>query len=85
MSEDEKVEVRKKSEDALKEANEVKSQGKAQFCVREWLPYNDYAAPDVLDAVELHWGVPTVQRLWFRCDQFLGKLFIMPNTLGFQS
>ena len=39
---------------------------KSDFCVREWVPYNDDAVPDVLDAVGLHWGVPTVQRLWFR-------------------
>jgi hypothetical protein len=44
----------------------MKPAPKADFCVREWLPYNDYAVPDVLDPIELHWGVPTVQRLWFR-------------------
>jgi hypothetical protein len=66
LSEDEKAEIRKKSEEAAKEAAEMKPAPKADFCVREWLPYNDYAVPDVLDPIELHWGVPTVQRLWFR-------------------
>jgi hypothetical protein len=70
LSEEEKIDAHKKSEDATKEANELKSQPKAQFCVREWHPYNDYSVPIVLDAVELHWGVPTVQRLWFRLGHF---------------
>jgi hypothetical protein len=66
LSEEEKSELRKKSEEALKEATDLSSQPKAEFWVREWMPYNDYSVPDVVNAVELHWGVPTVQRLWFR-------------------
>ena len=60
------AEGEQKASRALKEAADMKPPPKAEFCVREWLPYNDYAVPDVLDAVGLHWGVPTVQRLWFR-------------------
>jgi hypothetical protein len=75
LSEEEKAEARKKAEEATKEATDLKSQPKAEYCVREWLPYNDYAVPDVIDAVELHWGVPTVQRLWFRYNLVLHFLF----------
>lgn len=66
LTEEERSEIRKKSEEATKEAANLKLPPKSDFCVREWVPYNDYAVPDVLDAVGLHWGVPTVQRLWFR-------------------
>lgn len=36
-----------------------------EVCVREWLPYDDYKLPDNVDAIDLSWPVPTVQRLWF--------------------
>lgn len=65
LSDEAKEEIVQKAEEALKEAESLKSQPKAEFRVREWMPYNDYAVPDVVQAVELHWGVPTVQRLWF--------------------
>ena len=38
---------------------------KVEVIVREWLPYNDYKAPEAVEAVEVHWPVPTIQRLWF--------------------
>ena len=33
--------------------------------VREWLPYDDYETPDAIEATELSWPTPTIQRLWF--------------------
>ena len=30
--------------------------------VREWLPYNSYDVPDVVEAREISWSVPTLQR-----------------------
>ena len=30
--------------------------------VREWLPYNNYDVPDVVEAREISWSVPTLQR-----------------------
>ncbi|XP_040569824.1 constitutive coactivator of PPAR-gamma-like protein 1 homolog [Lepeophtheirus salmonis] len=41
----------------LPESHEVK--------IREWLPYNSYQKPCIVEGVEVPWGVPTVQRLWF--------------------
>ncbi len=42
-----------------------KNQGRDSVIVREWMPYNNYEFPDGVEAVELSWAVPTVQRLWF--------------------
>jgi len=36
-----------------------------EYTVREWHPYNGYEKPKCVDAQELRWAVPTVQRLWF--------------------
>ena len=40
--------------------------------VREWLPYNNYDVPDVVEAREISWSVPTLQRYLtpssFQCD-----------------
>jgi len=36
-----------------------------EVVVREWTPYNDYERPDAVNAVELGWPVPTLQKLWF--------------------
>ena len=55
----------KKAEELLKEANETKIPDHTEIRVREWIPYNDYKLPDVVEAQELGWSVPTVQRIWF--------------------
>ena len=33
--------------------------------MREWLPYDNYETPDAIEATELSWPTPTIQRLWF--------------------
>lgn len=30
-----------------------------------WSPQNEYKKADVVNAVQLPWAVPTIQRLWF--------------------
>ena len=56
----------------------------ATYSVREWLPYNNYEAPETVEATELPVPVPTLQRLWFgqapedkqkRLQAFLSCLF----------
>ena len=33
--------------------------------VREWLPYNNYTTPELVDPKTCQWSVPTLKRLWF--------------------
>jgi len=33
--------------------------------VREWLPYNNYTSPELVEPKNCQWSVPTVKRLWF--------------------
>lgn len=58
--------------DLLERAKRLEDQNKTcgnppsiDIRVREWLPYNDYAAPKIAVPVDLSWPVPTLQRLWF--------------------
>lgn len=30
-----------------------------------WSPQNEYKKPDLVNAIQLPWAVPTIQRLWF--------------------
>jgi len=36
-----------------------------QIKVREWLPYNNYTSPELVEPKNCQWSVPTVKRLWF--------------------
>ena len=49
----------------MAEASEVVLPDLAEFVIREWQPYNDYKSPLAVEATELPWPAPTVQRLWF--------------------
>jgi hypothetical protein len=33
--------------------------------VREWLPYNNYTSPELVEPKTCQWSVPTLKRLWF--------------------
>ena len=71
------------------------------YTIREWLPYNDYEAPEAVEATELPGPIPTLQRLWFgqapedkqkRLQAFLSCLFCdgfnhaaIPPHLGMNS
>ena len=35
------------------------------FKVREWLPYNNYSTPELVEPKTCQWSVPTLKRLWF--------------------
>ena len=61
----EKKELISKAEQCVKVAAETKVPDKPEVRVREWVPYNNYTLPDVVEANEIHWSVPTLQRLWF--------------------
>jgi len=64
--EDEKRKLVEKSEKLSQQAQEVKAPSKnIDYTVREWHPYNSYEKPKCVEAQELRWAVPTVQRLWF--------------------
>lgn len=54
-----------KAETFMKTAADIKVPEKIEIRVREWLPYNNYGQPEVVEAAELNWAVPTLQRLWF--------------------
>ena len=64
-SDEERKELTDKAEAHASAAANLKIPEKAEVTVREWLPYNDYQSPDAVDASELSWSVPTIQRLWF--------------------
>ena len=49
----------------LKQAADLKVPSKINYTVREWQPYDGYERPQCVDAQELRWAVPTIQRLWF--------------------
>jgi len=63
---DKAEEMRTEANKLMKEASEiVEGPDLATFVVREWLPYDDYETPDAIEATELSWPTPTIQRLWF--------------------
>lgn len=83
-NEEKAEELRSQANTLMQEANETKLGEMIQFKVREWLPYDNYEKPDLIEACELHWPIPTVQRLWFgtvqddkqkRIQAFLSCLF----------
>ena len=68
--EEEKQKLLDKADKLTKQAAEVaskfpSSKTNIDFTVREWHPYNGYEKPKCVEAQELRWAVPTVQRLWF--------------------
>ena len=65
LSSDEKEVLRLKTENLIKQTEEIRVPPSVEYRVREWLPYNNYETPYVKECVELKWPVPTVQRLWF--------------------
>ncbi len=65
QSEEEKKELTEKAVLLTQAAANVKLGEKIDVIVREWMPYNDYEFPDAVEAAEVSWAVPTVQRLWF--------------------
>jgi len=63
---DKAEEMRTEANKLMKEASEiVEGPDLATFVVREWLPYDNYETPDAIEATELSWPTPTIQRLWF--------------------
>lgn len=58
-------EMRSEATKLMKEAAEMALPDLVNYVVREWLPYNDYETPDAIEATELSWPAPTIQRLWF--------------------
>jgi hypothetical protein len=66
LSEDERKDIQIKIDEANAECESCKVPVKPDYCVREWMPYNNYTEPEIVKPVELHWGVPTLYRLWFR-------------------
>lgn len=48
-----------------KELMEIKLPELVNYTVREWLPYDNYEQPETVEAVEINWPSPTIQRLWF--------------------
>jgi hypothetical protein len=63
--EEDKKDLVAKADAFLKTANETKVPDVPDVRIREWLPYNNYDVPDVIEAKEVSWSVPTLQRLWF--------------------
>lgn len=59
--------LQEKLEDANKklELMEKNAPETMQIKVREWLPYNNYAAPELVEPKTCQWSVPTLKRLWF--------------------
>ena len=64
-SAEEKKSLSDEAEELLKQASGIISANTGQVVVREWIPYNLYELPDSVEAAEIPWSVPTVQRLWF--------------------
>jgi len=54
------VDTNKKLELMEKNAPELMS-----IKVREWLPYNNYSTPELVEPKTCQWSVPTLKRLWF--------------------
>lgn len=57
---------------ALAAQNKEKNQSNRQNIIPEvqvsewiWSPQNEYKKPELVNAVQLPWAVPTIQRLWF--------------------
>ncbi len=64
-TEEERKELVEKAEACLKASVDAKVPELPEVRIREWLPYNNYDVPDVVEAKEIGWSVPTLQRLWF--------------------
>merc|ERR1711962_1329590 len=63
---DKAEEMRTEANKLMKEASElVEGPELTTYVVREWLPYDNYETPDAIEATELSWPTPTIQRLWF--------------------
>jgi len=63
---DKAEEMRVEATKLMKEASDiVEGPDLTTYVVREWLPYDNYEAPDAIEATELSWPTPTIQRLWF--------------------
>jgi hypothetical protein len=76
--------LREEANQLMETAANTKLADLVTYSVREWLPYNNYEAPETVDATELPVPVPTLQRLWFgqapedkqkRLQAFLSCLF----------
>lgn len=65
ITEEERKEMHEKADLLMKQAADTKLMPAPDYTVREWLPYDNYEKPEAVEAVELPWAVPTVQRLWF--------------------
>jgi len=63
---DKAEEMRTEANKLMKEASDlVEGPELTTYVVREWLPYDNYETPDAIEATELSWPTPTIQRLWF--------------------
>ena len=58
-------ELREEANNLMSTAANTKLDDLVNYTVREWLPYNDYEAPEAVEATELPGPIPTLQRLWF--------------------
>ena len=76
--------LREEANQLMETAANTKLADLVTYSVREWLPYNNYEAPETVEATELPGPVPTLQRLWFgqapedkqkRLQAFLSCLF----------
>ena len=57
--------LREEANNLMSAAANTKLDDLVNYTVREWLPYNDYEAPEAVEATELPGPIPTLQRLWF--------------------
>ena len=65
MSDEQRSKLQERLEKVQKQMSDLKVPAKIEYTVREWHPYDGYDRPWCVDAHELRWAVPTVQRLWF--------------------
>jgi len=65
LTEEQRGKLVERLEKVQKQMSDMKVPPKIEYTVREWHPYDGYDRPWCVDAQELRWAVPTVQRLWF--------------------
>ena len=54
--------MRTEANKLMKEASDIKLPELTNVIIREWVPYDDFEIPDSIEATELAWPTPTVQR-----------------------